>query len=443
MHWVEAVNPTNLLPQWSGGSFKMPLHAIAVQSVVTAFSFFVSWLWFRVLGARSRDAFDRDGWLGRSCLFLARLATPIVWFIAIYQFSKSSTKGDDDDAPTHHAVHAETGFANQTGKHYEFLFRESERLRATPLLKDADSIYEKVAGFFDAPKRSERIVADLDSPMPAHTLGVTIWSKIRARLFPGETAPEFRQILGHETTHVVISDLGGKPFLSQSESTRFFNEGMATVVDKTLFGSEKELESMRTLAAAVAARGAVPFDLLCDDHRLSDSRDPTIVYPLGAVFGQAVMRVCGDKAPAHLVAAFKNLRPDSKLKGQELWRKVFQDCHYSFDTAVAAYDEDLNRLQTDKAAYLKTLPRLTADVESTEKTVIIRPKYEGEAPGKLVCCIAPPALIVADLSYKHLNSDGTFHISRSEFPELKIRYMLGWRIKDLPLAVFEPWAEKD
>ncbi len=439
VHWIASLNPTLLLPHMEAGRLELPWRLIRIQGGITIGALLIAWLWFHALGARSRDAIDHPGRLSRVLLFLSRLATPLIWIAALYFFVKS-TEADRDSSSGSASV--ESTFASRETQHYQFLYRKGQQTAATPLMDGADATYEKVAHFFAAPERSDRIVADLASPMPPHFAGVTVWTKIRARLTPGETEAEFHRVLGHETAHVLMQSIAGKPFARKNESTRAFNEGMATVVEENYFGEPQSNKAMKSIAAAVASRGPVPFSLLCDDEQLTKKRDPDIVYPLGSVFCRSLLRICGENAPARLLAEFPKSQSESRAKGEALWREVFQDCHYSLDTVVAAYDTDLNQLQADEADFLGRLPRLSAEVEVAGDKVNIHPKYDGTAPGKLVCCIDHPSAFGPDFRYERPAPDGSFHIPRADFSERKIRYMLGWSVKDLPMVIFEPWAEK-
>lgn len=439
LEWVRIFNPETLQPRGDAAAAQIPYRDLAWHCGISAAALFLGWLGFQAIGARSRDWTDRAGTAMRVFLFAGRIGTPIICigaFIALMATSPQPPAEGFDLAN-------EKAFAKQETERYEFLFRESQRSTAAPLLGTADPICDTVTDFFHTAKNSDRIVVDLASPLISHALGMTNWSKIRVSLTPGETEGEFRSVLGHETAHVVMNRLGGTNFISEFNSTRFFNEGMATVVQERFFDSPDALKASRKLAAAVASRGKVAFEVLCDNEALSKSRDAEVVYPMGSAFGRALIHVCGPASPTRVLTEFNRLRAGNTAHGAALWREIFQSCGYSLDTVIAQYDAELDSVLKQEAEFVKGLPRLTASLEKgANGEILLRPHYEGTAPGRIVFGVDHSSeMLGPDIRWHSPGKNGAAAIPRDEAADSKVRYMVGWIVKDLNWPVFEPWAE--
>jgi len=248
--WIEWMNPKSLEPRGIPSAAHLPYRELAFQGAATAAALIAAWLCFRVLGARSRDMLDRAGRGIRFLLVLARICTPIVWIATIVMLSRTIEPPPSKDA----TLGGESAFAKFETKRYEFLFRESQRSYAAPLLPAADKVCDTVSDFFGTPSNSDRIVVDLASPVISHALGMTNWSKVRILLAKDESPDMFKRVLGHETAHVIINRIGGSVFVSEARSTRFFNEGMATVVEERFFLNHRP----RPRKGAVSQRPSPP-----------------------------------------------------------------------------------------------------------------------------------------------------------------------------------------
>ena len=185
----------------------------------------------------------------------------------------------------------------------------------------------------------------------------------------------------------------------------------------------------------------VPFSLLCDDKEFGKTRDPAIVYALGCAFSEALLRVCGEHAPARVLEEFKRAKFKGNAHGETLWREIFQGCGYSLDAVTAAYDAELSQWQMEHADFIARLPAISSSVSTREDAIVVHPEYSGTAPGRLVCCVEYPGTIAPDLRWYHPEPDGSFSIPRSGVTGVTFRYMLGWSMKEEFWAVFEKWSE--
>jgi hypothetical protein len=347
---------------------------------------------------------------------------------------------DSDDPKENPRIPAgESAFGRRETKRYEFLYRHSQEAGATPMIALADSVHDTVASFLSAPPPPARIVVDIASPVAPHTAGQTTWTKIRLPFDDSIDLPRFRQILGHETTHVYIEQLSNGRPSKLFRYARFLHEGLATYVEHQFFETEEQRQSHRVGVAAAWARGKIPFATLCDDEALEKSRDRNLVYCLGEVFVRALVETHGKESVARLLQALGRKDAPMGLKGVELWRDTMQAAGVSFDRVEAAYEIACNELVTSEAERIAKFPRLVGDVVRDRDEIVIKPRFDGAAPGPMVCALHVDDPMGDDTRYLRPHADGSFHIPRSQ--DLKVRYMLGWVSGKSELPIFEPWAE--
>lgn len=396
-----------------------------------------------------------------------RLAAVVVWLYALAQL------GGDSGASIHSRPEATAagvsrsridtggkpkdevvGFASTQTKYYELVFRESQRKQVLgdprhkdvqPLVAGLDAVHDQVNAFFQQPVLPpERIVVDVASLVARHAAGQTNWTKIRIPLAEGTSREEFRQILRHETAHVYIEQLSQGQASSYFKAMRCFHEGVATAAE---LSSNESLAlgdrvRMERWAAGTDARGHVKLEGLCSDEKLSHDRDPAIVYPLGYVFARALIEAGGPSLPRRVVESLARTPPPPGATTTELWRHVLQNCGTSFDLVVSDYEETLAALRRQEKPFLDRFPRLTATVRTEGDEVIITPSPlpSGPVPAKITCMIESDLGMVKQNEGVPARDDGTFHVPRSAFSGTTLRYMLGWRAKDLRYPLFEAWT---
>ena len=400
----------------------------------------VAWLGFHNLGDRTQFAAQRlRKWgvlrvLGTSL----RLLAPIVWIAA---FIKIAGNVEDEDAKNATTPLGEQAFGRRETARYEFLFRTAQREQAKALFAEADAIHEKVTTYFGASAPSSRIVVDLASPVVPHAAGQTNWTKIRMPLVAGDTLDELRRILGHETAHVFIEQLSNSRLENHFAAIRFLHEGLATDVEQKHFSTDAERAKNRRSVAAAWARGRVPFELLCGNDKLIRERDPNLVYPLGEVFARALIDTHGADAPARLLRAFGRGNTPTGLTGTALWRDTMQAANLDLDRVVAAYEGACAKVAEEEKDFLARLPRLSATVAIEGEEIVIRPKFEGTAPGDMICLVEIDGPLATETPLIPKRADGSFAIDRDRFTKPVIRYLLGWRTPETEQPVFEPWAQ--
>jgi hypothetical protein len=440
-HWLAYFDPYELLaPSLSGTRVLVSWRHVAAHAGTTVGFLGLAWLGFLSLGDRVQYAADRMSrlrWLAAIGVGVRWLA-PVIWIAALVRLAgPSANEGDHSaDSPV-----GEESFSQRETKFYDFLFRTAQRDAAKDLIADADKVYTKVADFLGAPPAPSRVVVDLASPVVSHAAAQTNWTKIRMPLQGDPTIDELRMILGHETTHVFIEQLSDGHLSSHFNEIRFLHEGLATHVEQTLFGTDESRALNRREVAGAWSRGKVPLEMLADDSALSRKREPNLAYPLGSVFARVLIETQGRDAPARLLRAFARKDAPSGLTGMALWRDTMQAAGLNLDRVAAAYDAACAADMEHEKMFLASLPRLTATVRMVQGNIVVQPKFDGGAPGKMVCYTQTDDPLVPQLAALTRREDGTFTWPFERQSQPTFRYLLGWRTDRTRLPVFEPWAE--
>ena len=438
---VAFFDPSELLAfGMDGGRALVPWGHVAAHLGATVVLLGIAWFGFLHLGDRAQYAAER---LGKSRILRGlgtglRWLAPVVWVVALVRSFGSFASDEVDFAVT---PVGEKAFARRETARYEFLFRSAQEKDAAPLLAAADAVHDAVAAFFAAPPSPARVVVDLASPVMPHAAGQTNWTKIRMPLTPDQDLDEQKLILGHETAHVFIEQLSDGRLTQHFAAIRCLHEGLATHVEQQLFADEKERGENRRSVAAAWARGRVPFELLCDNEKLSRERDPNLAYPLGEVFARVLLETHGKGAAARLLRAFARRQAPAGLSGTALWRDTMQAAGLDFDRVVAAYEGTCAKIAEEERDFVARCPRLTATVSIEGAEIVVRPKFEGVAPGEAICRAEIEGPLMKENPALTRRADGSFTLDRKRATRPTLRYLLGWRTPETQLPVFEPWAE--
>lgn len=439
--WLAYIDPHGLLaPDLVKGQVVIPWPRIGAHLGVSAVCLLLAWLAFHHLGDRAlrlsqqahRHLLLR---IAGTCL---KLAAPVVWVAAIVYLVKDQTQEEMDRQAT---PVGEEAYARHETKRYEFLYRTSQATEARELFRSADEVHDQVRDLLTAAPAPGRLVVDLASPVAPHAAGQTNWTKIRMPLTPGQEAGERRLILGHETVHVYIEQLGNGRLSAHFASIRSLHEGLATHVAETLFGTEEEKEQRRRAVAGAWSRGKVPLALLVDDVALQKQREPFVVYPLGAELAGALVRTHGADAPARLLRAMGRPGAPAKLAGAAFWRDAMQHAGLDFERLSAAYEQACTEIANEEQEFTASLPKLTAEVKLQGEEIVLRPAFTGDAPGQVVCLVEDDSPFSMGVQSLPRGKDGTFTLARSRHLKATLRYLLGWRTPETEMPVFEAWRE--
>lgn len=439
--WISLFDPYEALePGLANQNIQVPWRHLGFQLAAAAVLILISWFAFQALGDRIQYAIDRfqrhrilHG-IGTGMRFLA----PVVWIAVIVKLS-SNTPTEDPSATS--VTAGESAFGSRETQFYEFLFRESQKESATPMMNEADTVHSSVAQFFGVPRMESRIVVDLASPVAPHAAAQTNWTKIRLPFDDSIDLERFQRILGHETAHVYIEQLSNSRTSKLFRYNRFLHEGLATYIEMEHFATDEQKASNRRSVAAAWSRGRIPFSMLCDDSTLTSSRDRNLAYPVGEIFVRALVETHGKESVARLLRALGRPNAPMGLHGVSLWRDTMQVADIALDRVEAAYEEACNALLLSEAEYVAKFPRLTAEITRQGEEVVIKPKFEGTPPGRMLCARFVNDFLGDDTQYLRQRDDGTFRFSRLDHPAEKIRYMLGWKKDGEEDPVFELWVE--
>ena len=443
--WVSLFDPNEALKMGTDDSgITLFWKSLAAQAVATLVFFFLAWLGFQSLGDRVEhavDRFSRHRGL-RLVEWIVKIVVPIVWGIVIVKFLSAHREAFDDTADN---IVQEDAFDSSATRYYEFLFRKSQKASAEPMIHVADEVYERTEEFFSSRAPAGPIVVDLASPVSPDAAGQTTWTKIRMPFDQSVDTERFRLILGHETVHVIIEQLSKGRLVKVFPYVAFFHEGMATYIETQLFGTEELREEFHRGVAFAWSRGGVPFSLLCDKDKLAKDRDEHLIYPLGLVFVEALIETHGKESIVRLLRAFGRKDAPMGLVGEALWRDTMQAAGIDMDRVVAAYDVKCRELLSKYAEFVAGYPRISADVMRDGSDVVIRSRYDGNAPGPMICVvdIESPFGPAFSRRYLKMENDGSFRISRSEIPGVTIRFMPGWIDRSMGrFGALEPWIER-
>ncbi len=237
-HWLELLNPLDLDPALVDGRIQLPVRAAMVKGAIGLAGLALAWGGFLLLGTRTQDARDRMGWWLRTAAGARQVAVPMVWIGVLALLVKV---GSSNSSPSGESKAGDIFWQDDT-QHYEFLMRKNQWDAAKPLLYAADKVYDQVSGFFQGAGSPDRILVDLDGPVSWDAAGQTGWTKVRIPVETGMDLALMKEILGHETAHVLMHRIGGVNFYNASNATRFFDEGMATVVEQKFFCTPEQIE---------------------------------------------------------------------------------------------------------------------------------------------------------------------------------------------------------
>jgi hypothetical protein len=420
------------------GGLIVPWRHVAVQATAAAAWLMAAWLGFCGMGDRGEA--NPAVWR-RILVWLGWAAVPVVWIVVVDQL----VDDDEEQAWEIRERHpgGERDFGREKTDNYEFVFREDQRDDTLELIEKADEIHDIVSVFFGSPPSSGRIVVDLAGNVPRHVAGQAHWKKIHLPLALNDTIEAQRQVLGHETTHVVIDIASEGRAMDHFSRTRWFHEGLATYVEVRHFDRGSELEKNNRSAAAAHAWHRVSFDDLCDDSEWSRRRPADLVYPVGRLWCESLVGVHGDAAPGLLTRALARPEVRTAKSSAASWRAAVQACGFELETVNAAFDAALAAILAEHQDWIDTLPRVSISITVGARDWLLDPAWDGTAPGELMVRVRPSRPDASDLDTLSLRPgrDGIVRVPRSQCPGPTIWHSAGWLLDETRVPVLEDWVE--
>jgi hypothetical protein len=385
-----------------------------------------------------------------------------VWFINISQLENSGAFEDEDrDRPAiERAVGVDESwketaestpslidtFSKFETQHFDIICRKSAKSRLQSLYPDIDEIHRQVLDYFLNPMPVPgRIVLDTGAIIPSHAAGITNWTKVRVSLGSLRDQKDFLQVLRHEVGHVYIENLSDGKATRHFNEMRVFHEGVATAVELSALtpGIEDERLQMERWAAAVDARGRIPFSVLCNNQVLDQTRDDNVVYPLGYIVASSLVEIGGPAMPRKMMETLRKLTMPTGYRPEQLWGTLLQRNGVSLEMLNSTYEGKLDELQKRESVFLAGLPRLKSNVSVEADTIIIRIEpFEGASESaKPVCGIENKRLLRSEVDFIHRQEDGSFRFPRSSITSSRMRYLIGWSTPEASFPIFEPWMD--
>src|SRR5262249_24635166 len=298
---------------------------------------------------------------------------------------------------------------------------------------------ETVQMFFHAPP-GDRVSADLTGST-THTSGTAFWNTVRMDLSRDKSVNELVATLGHETTHVFVQRL------SRANETKVglrlwpLNEGLASYVEHRFFLPESALVPQGRIVAALWKRRELKADELVFPQLLLRDRGREMVYPIGRLFVEALIKRYGEDAPARIFSEAGKRDLPQHLEHDQLWNELFRangyDLSLVFDDFYAAAD----KLARKHRAWVERLPRPRGAATVMEKSIALKSSLDGPLPEgwTVVCRYRAAEDTTFDRYQRAFGREGTFRWLRSEVSGQRVWFQLGLTDGSGPV-LFEPWA---
>ena len=454
--WVRNFSPVQLLVpeyfglhwRWPGRllRFQLPVLAVCLASAGVLYSGrFEDWLrWIaRALSTRLAKVGMVVTAIGLFIVFgteLTRRYGPKAQAASQANAGDEEEDDEDDASSTRQRVEFDRPrpISSET-RHYRFSYLSTAQTRAAPLLDRADHVFETVQMFFRAPP-GDPVAVDLTGSM-TNTAGTAFWNTVRMDPQPGETPEALAAVLGHETTHVFVQRLARANESSVSGRLWPLDEGLASYVEHRFFLPESALERQERIVAALRVRRELNVDELVFPDRLLRARGRDMVYPIGRLFVDVLVRRYGDDAPARIFVESGKRELPPNLDSEGLWTELFQANGFDLGLVADDFYGAAERLARKHRAWVDRLPRPRGAVEVKRSWIVVRASLDGPLPEgwSVVCRHRPADDSPLDRYREASGADGVFRWQRSEVSGQRIWYQLGLSQGSGPI-LYEPWA---
>lgn len=374
-----------LVPHFEGIHWRVPWRALGVQLAGAGALLGVSLALFAGAGERvlrALEARSRGAVLGA----LISIATVGACAYAINQvIGADREEPSTPSKPASGMVFAPPVPAHTQTDRYRFTYSSNQSRQAERLAERADAAHEQVRELLGV-GAGEPIAVDLTGSA-RHTLGTAYWSTLRMELVADEAGDASLATFAHETTHVLAMRLVGQDAANAFADFATFGEGLATYVETRFFHPEEPRSAHEVIAAALWARREVKLEELMDTSLLRRRRDAGLVYPLGLLWVDALVKRYGDRAPGRLLKAIGRKDAPENLAPAVRWQDSFQAARFDLSAVADDFYAELERLSRAHAAEIAALPRPRGAVEPGKEEIVVRPLLDTPAPkGWTVVC---------------------------------------------------------
>lgn len=462
--YAELLDPFTLIetPAEIDDRWEWPRLQILVMSVIAAIAWIAGYLIFSIRQGAS-SAFSRgmkEAWWGKLAGGCAIILVIVMWigiFVAISWDEGMKVAQEEVEKAKSRQLppDREDQIVTAESERFRFIYRDRAKGRMKTLVKEADPVFDTVAGFLRLPEamRGARVTVDLSSPLASHNAGQAYWKKIRMALpekAKDEAAGEREAlaILGHEVAHVFTDQITQGRLEESFDSARWFHEGLASYIEFRFFRGDADATAYRRWVALASRWNEVEFTEMVDNSVFSSLRDPFLAYPAGYLWVDSLVRVYGDEAPAKLLTAIGREDGPRKLNGLALWRDASLAAGYDLERVRSDFRSQLNALREKFAEEFAVFPEITAGSAFRRgEKIIIRPDLpEGWGSNlpegtRLVCRVRPrPGATSTQWRYSTLDDDETFAVPALSFLKPGIGFQVGWKFGDEKTQpVFGEW----
>ncbi len=443
--WVELFDPFSIGSTDDsivGDSLIIPWKPLFAQMGTSSLLLLLSWLGFTKLGTSQNKRAPWKKRLTLSLLFVGISIAGISWYVVTRRSNADASPAIAVDPTTPNFPSWKTSQAKTDS--FTFIYPSNQTDRAEKLITAAESVHLKITSFLHA-EPSRKLVVDLTSRSPRHA-GTAYWKRVRMNLGSGSSNHDREAVLGHELTHVYISQLSDNKVNDRFNSTRFFHEGLASYLEYRLFRKPGKLPNIRKLAAVARDRDHIRFEQLVDSDKLSRTHAFELVYPLGEIFIAAVVKSYGDSAPEKLIRAFAREDAPAQLDAMTLWEDTFQSCGYNLEQAIATFYELLEQEIKQHRQFLDELPVIRTESSRIGDWIVLKFTSASEStgtelrPGQVFCRFRVSADTPESQYWPRFADDeNTIRVPIAYFPGKTFWYQTGLRSPGLSAPVMSPW----
>lgn len=441
--WIESIDPfANIYANMIGNVLHIPWRSLLIQMSISVFFTLLSWWGFTRLGTSPNRVAPWKKRLALTLLILGVGIASVSWGVIRRRAiaAKPAHSSLNPSAPAFPSWQT----SRSTTDSFTFIYPSNQMQRAEKLISAAESVHQQVTDFLHA-DANRALVIDLTSHSSRHA-GTAYWKRVNMNLNAGSSPQDLEAILGHELTHIYISQLSDNKVNERFNSTRFFHEGLASYLEYRLFRKPGDLPHIRKLAAIARERDRIRFEQLVDSSKLAQTHAFELVYPLGEIFIAAIVERYGDHAPEKLIRAFAREDAPAKLDTMTLWEDTFQSCGFNLEEAIAVFYELLASEIKQHQKFIDDLPIIHTEIVHRGMWVGIKfispsDSTKTKLKSEQIFCRFRSNKDTPESQYLtgFIDDNNTIWVSASSFPEKTFWYQTSFRSIGLSASIMSPW----
>ncbi len=333
---------------------------------------------------------------------------------------------------------------NLVTRHFDFSFFAEDNAAAQALARDADGHARAVMKLLDV-ETNRRIVADLTDDSVDH-LGIAGWNKLRMQrdsLYGDEGLRT--HVLVHETVHVLSMIASDRRLGEHAAYAQFFSEGVAEWAAYETVGLEDQRQALRALSALAWNRFELDFAQMMDALSFRSRYDQNLVYALGEAWVATLADVCGETAPAAVLAAMGRADAPQSLTGVAFWRDTLQAAGCDLARVNAQFDLMLGGLRDELSSVPAVTSGATADGDLLRVTVTVA-KAEPVRIYYVHVRVRDSAQVssagmASGVEAVATGSSATFEFPASTVSGERFQYQVGLEFLDGERPFYGPWLD--